>query len=91
MEAAVEAGTLCANEILHRDNKKSGKSMKLTKTYPSTVTSSLLKPLIGVDKALHTLHLPHLSKLTFNSSLVLVGLYGLVLVSLAGLLVKQFI
>jgi len=75
MEAAAEAGTSCANEIL----KKNG-SMDLTKIYPFKLSSILLKPLIVFDGILFKIGLPHISKLTLNNSIFLVLLYAVVII-----------
>jgi uncharacterized protein with NAD-binding domain and iron-sulfur cluster len=69
MESAVEAGTLAANEII-----KKNKINQLTRIYPLS-TSLLFRPLIIIDKLFYKLNLPHISKFTFNSSLLLVILY----------------
>lgn len=82
MESAVESGTLSANKILKENNLSS------TKIYPFSTSSIFLKPLILLDNLLFKLKLPHLSKLTFKNSLVLVGLYALGIILLLVLLIK---
>ncbi|MBI4152403.1 FAD-dependent oxidoreductase [Candidatus Woesearchaeota archaeon] len=81
MESAAEAGTLCANEIIRKQNQKSGESLPLTKIHPFSGSTIILKPLIFLDSLLYTIGLPHLSKLTVNS-IFLVAAYALILLGL---------
>jgi len=88
MEAAAEAGTACANEIITRYNKKNNTSMPLTHIHPFSVSIILLKPLMYMDAILFRLGLPHLSKVMFNNSIILIFLYlGILLLAVVGLVV----
>jgi uncharacterized protein with NAD-binding domain and iron-sulfur cluster len=75
MEAAAEAGTVAANHILDRVGLGQGKS----EVFPYSSTLPIFLPLVWIDRVLMFLRLPHLSKFTFGSSLLLGIVYLLAL------------
>ncbi len=83
MEAAAEAGGLCANAIL----RQQGSASPQVKTHSYNHSAFVFAPLMWIDFALYKLGLPHLGKI-IGSSVVLVGLYLILLVGLTGFAVS---
>lgn len=89
VEAAVEAGARAANAIMQYHNKKYGANYRLATIFPLQRTPWFLKPLVWLDILSYKLGLPHLSKLTFNSSIMFVCIYVSTAILAAGWLVYR--
>jgi uncharacterized protein with NAD-binding domain and iron-sulfur cluster len=74
MEAAVEAGTASANEIIKKNNRTNGLADVPTSIHVFSSTLFLLKPLLVLDRLLLMAGLSHISRYTFNSTLVFLAL-----------------
>jgi hypothetical protein len=83
MEAAAEAGGLCANVIL----RQQGETKELVKTHSYDHSGFIFAPLLWLDGVFYRLGLPHLSKV-LGSSLALVTLYLAFIVLVLGLVGK---
>jgi uncharacterized protein with NAD-binding domain and iron-sulfur cluster len=82
MEAAVEAGTNSANEIVKKNNALTGRDEAATPVHAFSSTLFLLKPLLLLDRFLLKIGLPHISTVTFGSTLAFLILSFLLLVAI---------
>ncbi|PCI20156.1 hypothetical protein COB64_02495 [Candidatus Wolfebacteria bacterium] len=89
MEAAAEAGTRAANEIITQSNQATNRSESVSKIYPYNASLPVFYPLVLIDNILYKLRLPHLSRLTFNNSIGLVAVYVIVILGLITLLLLK--
>jgi uncharacterized protein with NAD-binding domain and iron-sulfur cluster len=85
MEAATEAGLLCANEII----KQSPLKKFQTNVLPFHASPHFFRPLAALDRVLFKLRLPHLSKLLLGSSTLLTFLYVTALTAITILLITK--
>lgn len=90
MEAAAEAGTRAANTIIQKHNASQDDHLAATQVYGLAPSSLFLMPLAAMDRLLYALRLPHLSKLFFGSSIVLVVFYAFFILTLVISLIYSF-
>lgn len=82
MESAAEAGTRAANEIVRREGLSGP-----TRVFPFHWSLMILQPLARLDAFTFHLGLPHASRVT-RSSLLLVGIYFVLIVALLAFVLR---